>query len=76
MRTAFVDSGLADLLEEGVITTSDSIIAVCAGSSERDLFARLGFTNVLITNLGERIAPDVDTPWKGEGVAITPRQRQ
>ncbi|HWC32539.1 MAG TPA: methyltransferase domain-containing protein [Actinomycetota bacterium] len=46
---------LAELLEEGVVARTDSVIAVCAGSSERDLFVELGFTNVLITNLDERI---------------------
>jgi len=55
VRTEFVESVLADLLQDGVIATSDSVIAVCAGTRERDLFAKLGFTDVLITNLDERI---------------------
>jgi SAM-dependent methyltransferase len=58
VRTAFVESVLAELLEEGVLATSDSVIAVCAGSRERDLFAERGFANVLITNLDERITDE------------------
>jgi SAM-dependent methyltransferase len=58
VRTTFVESVLAELLKEGVLATSDSVIAVCAGSRERDLFAELGFTNVLITNLDDRIADE------------------
>jgi SAM-dependent methyltransferase len=58
VRTPFVESVLAELLEEGVLTTSDSVIAVCAGSRERDLFAALGLTNVLITNLDDRITDE------------------
>jgi SAM-dependent methyltransferase len=58
VRTPFVESVLAELLEEGVLTTSDSVIGVCAGSRERDLFAELGFTNVLITNLDDRITDE------------------
>jgi SAM-dependent methyltransferase len=50
---------LSDLLDDGVVTPSDSILTVCAGSGERDLFARLEFTDVLITNLDDRI-PDGD----------------
>jgi SAM-dependent methyltransferase len=55
MRTTFVESVLWKLLEEGVLTTSESVIAVCAGATERNLFSRLGFSDVLITNLDERI---------------------
>ena len=55
VRTAFVESVLAELLEEGVLATSDSVVAVCAGARDRDLFADLGFTDVLITNLDTRI---------------------
>ena len=58
MRTEFVESVVVELLEEGVLATSDSVIAVCAGSRERDLFAQLGFTNVLITNLDDRITDE------------------
>jgi SAM-dependent methyltransferase len=55
VRTPFVESVLKELLEDGVLATTDSVIAVCAGTRERDLFAQLGFTNVLITNLDDRI---------------------
>jgi ubiquinone/menaquinone biosynthesis C-methylase UbiE len=58
VRTEFVESVVVELLEEGVIVPSDSVIAVCAGSRERDLFAELGFTNVLITNLDDRITDE------------------
>ena len=41
-----------------MLATTDSVIAVCAGSRERDVFAELGFTNVLITNLDDRITDE------------------
>lgn len=58
MRTPFVESVLVELLQEGAIATTDSVVAICAESRERDLFAKLGFTNVLITNLDDRITDE------------------
>ena len=64
MRTLFVESVIAELLEDGAIAPSDSVVAVCAGDRERDLFARFGFTDVLITNLDDRITDeDVFRPF-------------
>jgi SAM-dependent methyltransferase len=53
MRVSFAHSVLADLLAEGTLARSDSILAVCAGERERDLFSRLGFSNVVISNIDE-----------------------
>jgi SAM-dependent methyltransferase len=60
VRTGFVQSVLEKLLAEGVLLRSDAVVAVCAGQAERDVFTRLGFSDVTITNLDERLdAPEV-----------------
>ena len=53
MRTPFVESVLTTLIADDVLHPSDSILAVCAGPAERDLFARLGLTSAVISNVDE-----------------------
>ena len=55
MRTIFVESVLGSLLDAWVLDENNSVLAVCAGMAERDLFARMGFTTVEISNLDERL---------------------
>src|SRR5438105_12694576 len=62
MRTPFVESVLETLIADGVLSRSDSILAVCAGSAEHDVFVRLGFANAVISNLDERMSDDHFAP--------------
>lgn len=64
MRVEFVTSVLKKLLGNGTMTREDSILAVCAGAPERDLFTSLGFGNVTVSNLDESMAADQLAPLK------------
>ena len=64
MRVGFVESVLMTLLEDGTLKEADSILTVCAGTAERELFKRLGFTNVLISNLDERMSAGQFAPFR------------
>lgn len=63
MRAPFVASVLKTLIEDGLLDTAASLLAVCAGTAERDLFAQMGFTNVVISNLDERMDGDAFAPF-------------
>ena len=58
MRVSFAHSVLAELLAEGILAPSDLILAVCAGERERELFSRLGFSNVVISNIDDEESLD------------------
>jgi SAM-dependent methyltransferase len=62
MRTDFVESVLRTLLEDDVIHQADSILTVCAGAAEHELFVRLGLTNAVISNVDEQLAEDRFAP--------------
>jgi SAM-dependent methyltransferase len=62
MRTVFVESLLTSLMTGAILDPSDSILAVCAGTAERDLFVRLGLTNALISNVDDRMNGDQFAP--------------
>ena len=51
MRTPFVTEVLVDLMTKGRVKRSDELLVVAGGRAERDLFQRLGFEQVTITNL-------------------------
>ncbi len=53
MRYAFAKSVLEQLLKEGVIRRDVSMLAVCAGEAEKELFSSLDFTNVTLSGLYE-----------------------
>ena len=55
MRAEFVASVLEALIEDQIIDTASSLLAVCAGTAERNLFEQMGFTRVVISNLDERM---------------------
>lgn len=60
MRHQFVHDTLQRLLADGVLSRDDRVLAVCAASSERDVFLALGFRDVTISNLSEtRLEGDV-----------------
>jgi SAM-dependent methyltransferase len=64
MRVEFVGNLVESLLRQGAISRDDSVLAICASTSERDLFLRLGFRNVTITNLDRRLRADSFSPYK------------
>jgi SAM-dependent methyltransferase len=51
MRWSFVESVLNTLIADGLLSPSDSLLAVCAGAAEQEVFLRLGLTNAVISNL-------------------------
>jgi len=64
MRTTFVSSVLESLLADSVLDRSESVLAVCAGAAERDVFIRLGLTNAIITNLDDEMVQNDFAPLK------------
>ncbi len=64
MRASFVESILVALLKDGTVRESDSILTVCAGIAEHALFNKLGFANVLVTNLDERMHAGQFAPFR------------
>lgn len=56
MRAQFVQDVLGRMLGESMLHRDHSVLAVCAGPAERDVFMGLGLTNVTLTNLDPRIA--------------------
>lgn len=63
MRAAFVKDLLGELLQDHSLDREDAIVCVCAGSAERDVFAELGFRNVTISNLDERMNTESFEPF-------------
>jgi SAM-dependent methyltransferase len=63
MRMEFADTVLRELLNDGTMTPSETIVAVCAGERDRDVFERCGFSNVLITNINEHAGDDPRFEW-------------
>lgn len=66
MRAHFVESVLNTLVQGAIIDPSSAVLAVCAGTAERDLFVKLGFSNVVITNLDDRMRKDQFAPYDWE----------
>jgi ubiquinone/menaquinone biosynthesis C-methylase UbiE len=54
---------LTRLLDEGVASTDDRIVVVCGGPVDRDTLVAAGFTNVVITNLDQRMVGDEYAPY-------------
>lgn len=54
MRVSFAESVIEELLADGTVSPSDSVICVCAGERERDLFAHFSFEHVMLTNIDAR----------------------
>jgi SAM-dependent methyltransferase len=51
MRTDFVRATLTKLIGTGLLSRDDHLLAICAGSAERDVFAAVGMRRVTISNL-------------------------
>ncbi len=54
----------ASLQREGVLSTESSVLAVCANESDRDMFMRLGWRDVTITNLDEHVDVNALAPYR------------
>ncbi len=63
MRKGFVTKLLTELIDDSVMNRDQAILCVCAGDSEHDVFSQLGFTNVTISNLDERMTADSFKPF-------------
>ena len=63
MRMEFADTVIHELLSDGTLATSDSVVAVCAGVRDGDVLERCGFRNVLITNIDEGDADHERFEW-------------
>ena len=63
MRKAFVSKLLVDLIDDSVLSRDQSILCVCAGGSEHEVFSDAGFANVTISNLDERMTADSFKPF-------------
>jgi SAM-dependent methyltransferase len=62
-RGGFYGRALARLLEDGALTRDMSVLVTCGGDLDRDVFRALGFQNVTITNLDERLGDDAFAPY-------------
>jgi SAM-dependent methyltransferase len=58
MRFSFAQSVLSELLADGTISRSATLLAVCAGEREHELFSTYNFANVVISNLSQAASPD------------------
>lgn len=63
MRFEFTIEQTEKLITDGVLSTDDSILAVCAGTSERQMFLDLGFDDVTISNLDDRMTAEEYAPY-------------
>ena len=63
-RTPSAQKFLEKMLAEGLISTEDSVLTVCASHFEHGLFQRLGFKDVVITNLDDRVQPGTHAPYR------------
>ena len=62
-RTGFYARTLGTLLEQGGLRREMSVLVVCGGEADRDVFLSLGFEGVTISNVAEEGAPDV-SPYR------------
>lgn len=67
MRRTFAERVVRDLIDAGELELSHEVIAVCAGEEDGNLFHRLGFQHVTLTNV------DVETGVALHGTAPTGR---
>lgn len=63
MRTQFVKSVLDALVKDGTVGPLTNLLAVCAGTAEKDLFEVMGFSDVVISNLDERMTEAQMAPF-------------
>jgi len=54
MAGDFYDEVITELVRDGLLDTSMSVLVVCGGRTDRLALERCGFTDVVISNLGQR----------------------
>ncbi|MCP3856946.1 MAG: class I SAM-dependent methyltransferase [Actinomycetia bacterium] len=64
--SVFYEQTLKTLLESGGIERSWEVLAVCAGTRDRDVLTSAGFTRGVISNLDRDVAPDEFAPFSWE----------
>ncbi len=72
-RSGFYARTLQRLLDDGVARRDGRVLVVAGGEADRDVFARLGFTDVTISNLdaeGDAIADAEDLPFEDEAFEL------
>jgi glycosyltransferase involved in cell wall biosynthesis len=52
------------LLHEGVLDPDMSVLVVCGGEADRDMFSSLGFEDVTITNIDEKASSEGFLPYR------------
>ncbi len=63
-RSSFYRRVLEQLLEEGVIRRDMSVLVVAGGPADRDAFRELGFEQVTISNVDEKVAAEELEPYE------------
>lgn len=63
MRMRFAQEVLGSLLRDGIIQRSDSMLAVCAAAEDSELFRKMGFSDVVLSNLDENSQPGQIEPY-------------
>lgn len=63
MRVRFVQGVLNKMLRASMLRRDQSVLAVCAGPAERDVFQGLGLTEVTLTNLDARMSATDVAPF-------------
>jgi SAM-dependent methyltransferase len=64
MRISLAHTVLSELLGDGTISRSDTVIAVCAGEREHELFSTHNFEDVVISNIYEQEHIDWSPSYK------------
>jgi SAM-dependent methyltransferase len=64
LRSTFYLEIVQDLLASGILTRDDSVLVVCGGTADKEIFQELGFQNVTISNLDERMQEDEFRPYR------------
>ena len=62
-RGSFYRRAVERLLDDGCLTREMSVLVTCGGDLDRDVLRSLGFEDVTITNLDERLGEDAFAPY-------------